>query len=35
MKHQREHASIHIDEMAVKKLESFKFLSVHFTDDLK
>uniref|UniRef100_A0A4W5KI64 Alkylated DNA repair protein AlkB homologue 8 N-terminal domain-containing protein n=1 Tax=Hucho hucho TaxID=62062 RepID=A0A4W5KI64_9TELE len=33
-KQQRERDPIHIDETAVK-VESFKFLSVHITDDLK
>jgi hypothetical protein len=32
---QREHAPIHIDETAVEKMKSFKFLCVHITDDLK
>jgi hypothetical protein len=34
-KHQREHTPIHIDGTAVEKVESFKFLGVHITDDLK
>jgi hypothetical protein len=34
-KQQREHAPIHIDGTAAKKVESFKFLGVHITDDLK
>jgi hypothetical protein len=36
-KKQREHAPIHapIDRTAVEKVESFKFLGVHITDDLK
>jgi gmma-aminobutyric acid receptor subunit gamma len=34
-KQQREHPPIHIDGTAVEKVESFKFLSVHFTDKLK
>ena len=34
-KQQREHRPIHIDETAVEKIESFKFLGVHITDDLK
>ena len=32
---QREHASIHIDGAAVEKVKSFKFLSVHITDNMK
>jgi hypothetical protein len=31
----REHPPIHINEAAVEKVESFKFLSVHITDKLK
>jgi hypothetical protein len=34
-KQQREYASIHIDGTAVEKVESFKFLGVHITDNLK
>jgi hypothetical protein len=34
-KPQREHAPIHIDGTAVEKVDSFKFLCVHITDDLK
>ena len=34
-KQQREHAPIHIDRTAVEKVESFKFLGVHITDNLK
>ena len=34
-KQQREPAPIHIDGTSVEKVESFKFLSVHITDDLK
>ena len=34
-KQQREKTPIHIDGTAVEKLESFKFLGVHITDDLK
>ena len=34
-KQQREHAPIHITETAVEKVKSFKFLSVHITDNLK
>jgi hypothetical protein len=34
-KQQREHAPIHIDWTTVEKVQSFKFLSVHITDDLK
>jgi hypothetical protein len=34
-KQQREHAPIHIDGTAVEKVESFKFLGVHITDNLK
>jgi hypothetical protein len=34
-KQQRDNAPIHIDGTAVEKVESFKFLSVHITDDLK
>jgi hypothetical protein len=34
-KQQREHPPIHIDGTAAEKVESFKFLSVHFSDDLK
>ena len=33
-KQQREHPPIHIDETVVKKVESFKFLSIHITDKL-
>jgi hypothetical protein len=29
------HAPIHIDGTAVEKVESFKFLGVHITDNLK
>jgi hypothetical protein len=35
MNKQREHAPIHIDGTAVEKVESFKVLGVHITDDLK
>ena len=31
-KQQREHASIHIDGTAVKKVKSFRFFGVHITD---
>ena len=34
-KQQREHHPIHIDETAVEKIESFKFLGVHITYKLK
>ena len=34
MKQQREHP-IHIDRTVVEKVESFKFLGVHITDNLK
>ena len=34
-KQQRQHAPIHISWTAVEKVESFKFLGVHITDDLK
>jgi hypothetical protein len=34
-KQQREHAPIHIDGTAVEQVESFKFLGMHITDDLK
>ena len=34
-KQQREHVPIHIDWTAVEKVESFKFLGVHITDELK
>jgi hypothetical protein len=34
-KQQRENAPIHIDQTAVEKVESFMFLGVHITDDLK
>jgi gmma-aminobutyric acid receptor subunit gamma len=34
-KQQRVHAPIHIDVTAVEKMENFKFLDVHITDDLK
>ena len=34
-KQQREHTPIHIDGTAVEKMENFKFLGVHITDDLK
>ena len=34
-KQQREHPPIHIEGTAVKKVESFKFLGVHITDQLK
>uniref|UniRef100_A0A673Y9S4 Molybdenum cofactor synthesis 2 n=1 Tax=Salmo trutta TaxID=8032 RepID=A0A673Y9S4_SALTR len=34
-KQQREHVPIHIDGTVVEKVESFKFLSVHITDELK
>ena len=33
-KQQREHTPIHIDRTAVEKVESFKFLIVHITDNL-
>ena len=32
---QREHPPIHIDGTAVEKVESFKFLGIHITDNLK
>jgi hypothetical protein len=32
---QREHAPVHINVAAVEKVERFKFLSVHITDNLK
>ena len=32
---QREHAPIHINGTALEQVESFKFLGVHITDDLK
>ena len=34
-KQQREHAHNHVNGTAVDKVESFKFLGVHITDDLK
>ena len=34
-KQQREHTPIHIDGTAVEKVESFKILGTHITDDLK
>jgi hypothetical protein len=34
-KQQREHAPVHINGTAVEKVESFKFLCVHITDDQK
>ena len=34
-KQQRKHAPIHIDGTTVEKVQSFKFLGVHITDDLK
>ena len=34
-KQPREHTPIHIDGTTVEKVESFKFLGVHITDDLK
>jgi hypothetical protein len=34
-KQQREHASIHINRSTVEKVESFKFLNIHFTGNLK
>ena len=34
-KQQREHASIHIKRSAVEKVESFKFLNIHITGNLK
>ena len=34
-KQQREHPPIHFDRTAVEKVESYKFLGVHSTDDLK
>jgi hypothetical protein len=34
-KQKREHATIHIDKNAVEKVERFKFLGVHITDNLK
>jgi hypothetical protein len=34
-KQQRENAPVHIDGSAVEKVESFKFLGVHVTDNLK
>jgi hypothetical protein len=34
-KQQREHTPIHVDRNAVEKVKSFKFLSVHITDNLK
>ena len=34
-KQQREHAPIHINRNAVEKVDSFKFLGLHITDDLK
>ena len=34
-KQQREQPPIHIDGAAVEQVESFKFLSIHITDDLK
>ena len=34
-KPQREHPPIHIDGTVVEKVESFKFLDIHFTDKLK
>jgi hypothetical protein len=30
-----EHTPIHIDRAAVEKVESFKFLGIHITDNLK
>jgi hypothetical protein len=35
MRQQRAHAPIHIDGATVEKVKSFKFLSVHITDNLK
>jgi hypothetical protein len=34
-KQQRKYSPIHIDGTAVKKVESFKFLGIHITDNLK
>jgi hypothetical protein len=34
-KQQRDNAPIHIDGTMVEKVESFKFLCVHITDNLK
>jgi hypothetical protein len=34
-KHQREHSPLHIDGITVEQVESFKFIYVHITDDLK
>ena len=34
-KQQREHPPIHIEGTALEKVERFKFLSVHITDNLK
>jgi hypothetical protein len=31
----REHPPIHIEETVVEKVESFKFLSIHITDNLQ
>jgi hypothetical protein len=33
-KQQREHVPIHIDGTSVEKVQTFKFLRVHITDDL-
>ena len=35
MRQQRAHTPIHIDEAAVEKVKSFKFLGVHITANLK